>query len=396
MAKSSKIYLDYAATTPVDKEVLKAMMPYFKEKFGNPSSVHSFGQEAMAAVDEARESVAGFFSCDFDEIIFTGSATESNNLAVKGLAGRNKIHIISTTIEHESVHEPLRELVKNGHEVTHVKCDREGIVKVRDIEKAIKDNTALVSVIYANNEIGTIQPVKETGRSLQKINAERKERGLGRIYFHTDAVQAVNYLECRPDWLKADLLTFSGHKIYGPKGIGGLYVRKNILLKPIISGGGQEFGRRSGTENTASIVGFAKALELVKKHQKRETEKITKLRDRLLNAIISVNKGVRLNGPPVGRAGSLKFRLPNNINLRFPGRDNESFLIMLDRMGLAVSAGSACAGKALSVSHVLTAVGLSAKQAKESVRITLGRGTTGGDVEKAAAIMKTAYEKLLS
>ena len=258
----NKIYLDYAATTPVDREALKVMMPYFSEKFGNASSTHSFGQEAIAAVDKARETIAQCFNCDFSEIIFTGSATEANNLAILGIVKNvQKFHIISTKIEHESVLEPLKELEKSGHEITYLTVDKTGLIKIADLEKAIKDNTILISVIYANNEIGTIQPIKEIGKLLEKINKKRKEGGLSKIYLHTDAVQAINYLECRPDWLKIDLLTFSGHKIYGPKGIGGLYIRKNSPLSPIIFGGGQEFGLRSGTENVASIVGLAKAVE---------------------------------------------------------------------------------------------------------------------------------------
>ena len=269
-----RIYLDYAATTPVDKEVLKEMLPYFSDKFGNASSVHSFGQEAIAVIDQSREKIAEFFSCDFSEIIFTGSATEANNLAIIGLIkslsmNKNKLiranrginfHIISTVIEHESVFEPLQELERSGHEVTYLSVSREGLIKISDLEKNIKNSTLLVSVIYANNEIGTIQPIKEIGKLLEKINKKRRDNGLGRIYFHTDAVQALQFLECRPDWLKVDLMTFSGHKIYGPKGIGGLYVRKNTPLMPIIFGGGQEFGWRSGTENVVSIVGLAKAV----------------------------------------------------------------------------------------------------------------------------------------
>ncbi|MCX6813001.1 MAG: cysteine desulfurase family protein, partial [Candidatus Azambacteria bacterium] len=332
-----RIYLDYAGTTPVDKEVLKEMLPYFNEKFGNVSSIHSFGQEAIAAIDEAREKIAQCFNCDFREIIFTGSATESNNLAIKGLINqcantrwsgdmrtdkiqKNKFHIISTKIEHESVLEPLKELERAGHKVTCLPINKEGLIKISDLEKNIKDNTILISIIYANNEIGTIQPIKEIGRWLEKINKKRQEAGLYKMYFHTDAVQALNYLECRPDWLKIDLLTFSGHKIYGPKGIGGLYVRENTPLSPIISGGGQEFGLRSGTENVPYIVGLAKAVELAisakggsasgGKNREKRSKYVLDLRNKLWKNIIKYNKDAKLNG-------SLTNRLPNNLNIRF-------------------------------------------------------------------------------
>lgn len=379
------IYLDYAATTPVDEEVLKEMLPYFSDKFGNASSVHSFGQEAIAAIDEAREKIARLFNCDFSEIIFAGSATEANNLAIKGLISKlhvlnSKFHIISTNIEHESVHEPLKELEKVGHEITYLKVNKDGFISIEDLEKNIKNNTLLISVIYANNEIGTIQPVKEIGKLLEKINAKRKEQGLNRIYFHIDAVQALQFLECRPDWPKVDLMIFSGHKIYGPKGIGGLYVRKNTPLMPIIFGGGQEFGLRSGTENVASIVGLAKAIELVLKNKEERFKRVLNLRDKLLDYIMKNNGKISVNG-------SLKNRLPNNLNIRFPGISNETLLVALDQAGLSVSAGSACSARALGASHVLTSIGLSEKQAKESVRITLGRDNSEKEIKKSAEII---------
>ena len=393
--KGKKIYLDYAATTPVDKEVLKEMQPYFDKKFGNASSIHSFGQEAIVAIDQAREKIAKLFSCDFSEIIFTGSATESNNLAILGIA-RNfqfsilnfqKKHIITTAIEHESVLEPMRELEKVGHEVTYLPIDKDGLIKISDLEKSIKDNTILISIIYANNEIGTIQPIKEIGKLLEKINKKRRENGLPKIYFHTDAVQALNYLECRPDWLKIDLLTFSGHKIYGPKGIGGLYVRKGTPLSAIISGGGQEFGWRSGTENVPYIVGMAKAVEMVFKNREKRSQYILDLRNKLWKNIIKYNKGAKLNG-------SFSSRLPNNLNIRFAGLSNETLIVALDQAGIAVSAGSACSSRALAASHVLTAAGLTERQAKESIRITIGKDTTLAEIRKAAEIISVLSKKL--
>ncbi|MEK7578650.1 MAG: cysteine desulfurase family protein [Patescibacteria group bacterium] len=406
---SKKIYLDYAATTPVDKEVLRAMMPYFSFKFGNASSIHSFGQEAIAAVDQAREKIAKFFNCDFSEIIFTGSATEANNLAVEGLIKSQisnlpsissgsraesrdksqKFHIISTKIEHESILESLKNLERAGHKVTYLPVGKEGIIKISDLEKNIKDSTVLVNIIYANNEIGAIQPIKEIGKLLEKINKKRLEGGLSKIYFHTDAVQALNYLECRPDWLKVDLMTFSGHKIYGPKGIGGLYVRKNTPLSPIISGGAQEFGRRSGTENVPYIVGLAKAVELVFKNREKRSKYILDLRDTLWKNIIVYNKGAKLNG-------SFGNRLPNNLNIRFDGLSNETLIVALDQAGIAVSAGSACSSRALTASHVLDAMGLTLRQAKESVRITLGKNTTKRDIKKSAKIINEIVKQLTS
>ncbi len=396
--KNNKIYLDYAATTPIDGGVLKAMMPYFSEKFGNASSIHSFGQEAITAIDQAREKSAKYFNCDFTEIIFTGSATESNNLAILGIArnfsrlagsrtaGQFPIHIITTAIEHESVLEPLKELKKAGCEITYLPVDKEGLIKVSDLEKAIKDNTILISIIYANNEIGVMQPIKEIGKLLEKINKPR--RGGAKIYFHTDAVQALNYLECRPDWLKVDLLTFSGHKIYGPKGIGGLYVRKGMPLSPIVSGGGQEFGLRSGTENVSSIVGLAKAVELAFENKEKSYKKILNLRNQMLKDIIKNSKITeKINGSRI-------YCLPNILNIRFSGISNETLIVALDRAGVAVSAGSACSGRALSASHVLTAIGLTSKQAKESIRISIGKNTTKQEITKAVRIINT-YEKLL-
>jgi len=389
-----RIYLDYAATTPVDEEVLREMLPYFNKKFGNASSIHSFGQEAIAAIDKSREKIAKLFNCDFSEIIFTGSATESNNLAIKGLdfnsCGRRnygQAHIISTTIEHESVLEPLKELERAGHKVTYLPIDKDGLIKISNLEKSIRNNTILISIIYANNEIGMIQPIKEIGKLLEKINKKRRENGLSKIYFHTDAVQALNYLECRPDWLKIDLLTFSGHKIYGPKGVGGLYVRKNTPLSPIISGGGQEFGLRSGTENAPYVIGLAKAVDLAIKNREKRSKHILDLRNKLWKNIIKYNKGAKLNG-------SFTNRLPNNLNIRFVGLSNEMLIVALDQAGIAVSAGSACSSRALAASHVLKAMGLTSKQMRESIRITLGKNTTKEEIKKAAEIINVLSKKL--
>ena len=387
-SKKSRIYLDYAATTPVDPEVLKAMIPYFSEKFGNASSVHSYGQEAIAALDKARQIIADFFACDWREIIFTGSATESNNLAIRGLIKETSVHIITTTIEHESVHESLRQLEKSGHEVTRVKCDKEGLVSVSSIEKAIKDNTILISVIYANNEIGVIQPVKEIGKLLEKINKRRRENGLNKIYFHTDAVQALNYLEARPDWLKVDMFTFSGHKIYGPKGVGALFVKNGILIKPLIYGGGQEAGLRSGTENVAGIVGLASAIkEIQNPKHKIQNIRTRQFRDKLIKNILKIIPDAHLNG-------SLVHRLPNNVNISFRGVEGEAIVIALDQKGIAASTGSACSSKSLEPSHVLLAMGFSEEEAHGSLRITLGRPTTPKDLERLLKVLPPIIQKL--
>ncbi len=390
-----RIYFDNAATTAVDGEVVKAMEPYFSEKYGNPSSIHSFGQEAIAAIDEAREKIATRFECGFDDIIFTGSATEANNLAIFGIAknfrpGNSKFvpdHFITTAIEHESVLEPMRELEKVGHKITFVPADKSGFVKISDIEKSIKKNTVLVSVIYANNEIGTVQPVREIGKLIEKINIKRGEARLPKIYFHTDAVQAVNYLECRPNRLKIDLLTFSGHKIYGPKGVGCLYVKKNTPLHPIIFGGGQEFGLRPGTENVSGIVGLAEAAELAFENREKRSKYVLDLRNELWKNIVKYCETAELNG-------SFEGRLPNNLNVRFPGVSNETLIVALDRSGIAVSAGAACSSRASKPSHTLIATGLSAKQAKESVRITLGKNTAKKEIKIAAKIIGETIKKL--
>ena len=266
--------------------------------------------------------------------------------------------------------------------------DKAGLIKISDLKKNIKSNTILISIIYANNEIGVIQPIKEIGKLIEKINKKRQESNLSRIYFHTDAVQALSYLECRPDWLKVDMLTFSGHKIYGPKGIGGLYVRKGTLLSPIILGGGQEFGLRSGTENVASIVGLAKAVELAFENKEKNYQKVLDLRNQMLKDIIRNSKiAVKINGSRV-------HCLPNILNIRFPNMNNETLIIALDQAGVAVSAGSACSSRALSTSHVLMAIGLTLKQAKESIRISIGKNTTKQEINKAVKIIDK-YEKLL-
>jgi len=378
-----KIYLDYAASSPVDPKVLRAMLPYLKKECGNPSSVHGFGQKALLAVDRARESAAKFLNCDSSEVIFTGSATEANNLAVFGLL-KAKDHIITTQVEHPAVLEPCRVLEKRGVEVSYLPVDRDGLVQVSDIEKAIKKNTALVSVMYANNEIGTIQPIAEIGEFLKT----RNQQGKSKIYFHTDAVQAVNYLDCDVQKLGVDLFTLSSHKIYGPKGAGALYIKKETKVNPLICGGGQEQGLRSGTENVAAIAGLGKALDEVRDSKSKiQNIRVRQLRDKIIKIVLKSIPDCRLNG-------SATSRLPNNVNISFKGLEGEAMVIALDQKGIAVSTGSACSVRNLRASHVLLALGLSASEAHGSLRISLGKYTTQQEVEKLLKVLPLVVERL--
>lgn len=391
---NKKVYLDYSATTPVDKRVEKEMQPYFGVCFGNPSSIHSFGYEAKIAVDEARTKISKFLECLPREIIFTGSASEANNFAIKGtIEGlrkkfpRKKLHFIVSEIEHKSVLEPALFLKDYwGIEVDYLKPKKNGIVNIKDIERVIKENTVLISLMYVNNEIGTIQPIEEVAQIIRKIRDRRKKNKNNLpIFFHSDGVQALNYLDCRPKKLGVDLMSFSGHKIYAPKGIGFLYKKENLFLVPLIHGGHQEYGFRAGTENTALIVGLAKAVELVKKE--RNNKEIKNLTNYLKNEIFKNIKGVKLNGDE-------KKRVPNNLNFAFEKIDGESLIFALDQEGIAVSSGAACASKSQKPSHVLLAIGLSPGQAKSSLRITLGRPTTLSELKFFVKKLKKVVEKL--
>ena len=386
-----KVYFDYAASTPVDPGVLKSMMPYFGEKYGNAASIHSFGQEAQIAIDEARTKVANFFECSFSEIIFTGSATESINLAIRGAIKASwaavkdkKTHIVTSQIEHEAVLDTCRDLEKEGVEVTILPAGADGFVKPEDVKSALKENTALVSIMYANNEIGTIQPIKEIGRIVKDF---RSGRGGGYPLFHTDAVQAVNFLDCGAERLGVDLLSFSGQKIYGPKGVGGLYRKEGTSIKPIITGSGQEFGLRSGTSNVPLIVGLAEAIALLPE-MKKLAGQIEQLRDRLIERVIKEIPGAKLNG-------SLENRLPNNANLNFgavKSKIDSSLIVALDLAGFAISAGSACQSKAQKPSHVLTAIGLSPLDVKKSIRVSFGKTTTMEEIDGLVEALKKILE----
>ncbi|MBZ9572679.1 cysteine desulfurase [Patescibacteria group bacterium] len=381
MEKNKKIYLDYAATTPIDSKVLKEMLPYLEKEHGNPSSIYEFGQRAQMALDKARGNVGDFLNCSPSEIIFTGSATEANNLAIFGIVRATqkkgmKPHLITTEIEHHAVLEPCKILEKEGVEVSYLPVNKEGLIRISDLKKAITRNTILVSVMYANNEIGTIQPIAEIGKLLKK----------SKILFHTDAVQAANYLSCDVKKLGVDLLTLSGHKIYGPKGVGALYVKKGTEILPIIYGGGQETGVRSGTENVAGIVGLAAAIKQIK-NEKLKVKSLKKLRDKLIDGILKSVSDVKLNG-------SRESRLPNNANFTIRGAEGESMVIALDQEGIAASTGSACSSRSLEPSHVLLALRLPPPEAHSSLRLTLGRYTTEKEIDKVLEVLPKIVQRL--
>ena len=377
-----RIYLDYAATTPMDPEVLKAMLPYFNDKFGNPSSIHSFGQEAKAAVEKARGEIASFLGAKQDEIIFTSGGSESDNFAIKGVAYANKHkgnHIITSSIEHHAVIKSCEFLEKMGFEVTYLPVNKDGLVDPENIKKAITDKTILISIMHASNEIGTIQPIKEIG----KIAREKK------IYFHSDAVQTFGHIHINIDELNVDMLSISAHKLCGPKGIGVLYVRKGTKIASFIHGGGQEKKRRASTENVPAIVGFGKAVEIAKKTMDEEVKKLVILRDKLIKGILEKIDNVYLNGHPVQR-------LPNNVNVSVESIEGESMLLNLDMEGIAASTGSACTSASLEASHVLLALGLSHELAHGSLRFTLGRYTEEEDINKVLEILPKIVKKLRS
>lgn len=364
--KRIKIYLDYAATTPVDPRVLKAMLPFFSEKFGNTMSLHSLGQEAKEILEESREKVANFIGAKLEEIIFTSSATESNNLALKGIAFAHRErgnHIIISAIEHPCILESARWLETQGFQITKIKVDKYGLVDPEDVKKAIKKETILVSIMHANNEIGTIEPIEEIGKIC-------RQRG---IIFHTDAVQTLGKIEVNVEKLNVDLLSGSSHKIYGPKGVGFLYIRKGTKILPLLHGGGQEFGLRSSTVNLPGIVGFAKAIEICQKEMKKESERLRKLSEILIKGIKEKIEGSRLNSHPAKR-------VPNIVNFSFEKIEGESLVLRLDMEGILVSTGSACSSAKLQASHVLLAIGLPPALAHGSIRFSLGRWTKEEDV----------------
>lgn len=375
-----KIYLDYAATTPVDPLVIKTMEPYLFEKFGNPASIHSFGQAAKAALEESRESVAKYLGAKPDEIVFTSGGTESNNFVINGVAGANANkgnHIITSCIEHHAVLEPCKALEKKGFKITYIGVDKEGLIDPQDIKNAISDKTILISLMHANNEIGTIQPISEVG-------SIAKEKG---IYFHTDAVQTVGHLPVNVNDLNVDLLSLSGHKFYGPKGVGALYIRKGTRIESFLLGGDQERGRRASTHNTPGIVGLASALELCEEKMQQEMNFQVSLRDKLIREIPKKIPEVTLNGHPTKR-------LVNNVNYSIEYIEGESMLLNLDILGIAASTGSACTSTSLEPSHVLLAIGRSHELAHGSLRFSFGRWTKEEDIDYLLEHLPKIVDKL--
>jgi len=375
-----RIYLDYAATTPTHPEVVEAMLPYFGEVFGNPSAIHSFGQEAKAAVEEARNKVADLIGAQAEEIVFTSSATEADNFAVKGVAFANEHkgnHIITSSIEHPAVIETCKFLERRGFLVTYLSVDEYGLVAPDDVKKAITDKTILISVMHANNEVGTIEPVAEIGKFA-------KEAG---IYFHTDAVQTVGHIPVDVNELGVNLLSVSAHKFYGPKGVGALYIRKGTKLASFMHGGGQENRRRASTENVPDIVGLGKAVEISRREMKEEAERLTVLRDKLIAGLQERIDRVHLNGHSV-------FRLPNNVNISVDFIEGESMLLNLDLEGICVSTGSACSSSSLEPSHVLRAMGYSHERAHGSLRFTLGKWTTEEDIGRVLEVLPKIVARL--
>ncbi len=381
-----RIYLDHAATTPVDPEVLAAMEPYFTERFGNPGSLHAFGQEAITAVDHARETIGRALGVDFRNIIFTGSATEANNLALRGAiqqfrsTQKKAPRIIVSAIEHESVLETAKELEREGVGVIYIPVDANGAVDEKKIKESLTPDTAVVSVMYAQNEIGTMEPIAGIGAAVKAFRGKNAYP-----LFHADAAQAFQFFQCMPKELNVDLMTLSAHKIYGPKGIGALYVRDHDAIYPMTTGGGQEFGMRSGTENVPSIIGFSRAVERAAAMREKEARRLRGLRDRLWQGIREHFPKAALNGPEDGDQ-----KLPNILNVYFPGRDAENLLVKFDEKGLAASSGSACRSRALQSSYVIEAIGHAKDRARSSIRFSLGRPTIVEDIEEAIRIIKEA------
>ncbi len=398
-------YLDHSATTPVDKKVLKAMEPYFSDIFGNSSSIHSFGQKALAGVDRARGQVAAFLNCDMAEVFFTSGATESNNLALCGClkaaqeSGVKNPHLIISSVEHDAIMEPARALEVEGIEVTRLSVDKTGRIDLSELEGAIKENTVLVSVMYVNSEVGIAQPIRDVGKLIKKINERnfsywQKEGSAKKmprpreIRFHTDAVQAANFFDCDVKKLNVDMLSLSAHKVYGPKGVGVLFVKGGSVMKPLVLGGHQEKNLRSGTLNVSGIVGMGQALSLITPESRdKNNKKIEALRDRLVDGLLKKVPDITLN---TDRSNAS----PSHAHFTLRGAEGESVLISLDFEGIAVSTGSACASNSLTGSHVLLAMGVSEEDTNYALRFTLGKNNTREDVDQVLKVLPGIIEKL--
>ena len=396
-----RIYLDNSATTPIAPEVVDAMLPYLKDKFGNASSIHFFGQEARAAVDKARHQVAALINSRPAEIVFTSGGTESNNLAIRGLLesqlqkpdqkagrfldaqGERKLHIITTAIEHPAVKSVCEDLEKlGGYEITYLPAYENGVVKIEDLKAAIRDDTVLISVMMANNEIGTLQPVEEIGKLIKELRTQGRK-----IYFHTDAVQAAGKTPVDVEAIGCDLLSMSGHKIYAPKGVGALYVRRGVRLHAQSIGGRQERGVRGGTESVPNIVAFGKACEIAAEELKENASRLGELRDRF-------EQGVFERIDDVTRNGDVEHRLPNISNLSFSRIEGEGLLINLDMQGVAVSTGSACSSGSLEPSPVIRALGRTDELARGAIRFSFGRFNDDGDIDRVLEVLPVAIENL--
>ncbi len=376
------IYLDYAATTPVDPEVLDEMLPYFGAVYGNPSSIYGAGRQARAAIDAARDLVAEAIGCQSRELIFTSGGSESDNLALRGVAGRNADrgrHLVCSQVEHHAVLHTMQDLERQGFEVTYLPVDATGRVAPADLGAALRPDTILVSVMLGNNEVGTVEPVRELA-ALTHANSD--------AYFHTDAVQAFGKLPVNVDDLGVDMLSLSAHKIYGPKGVGCLYVRMGTRIQPLITGGGHERNRRAGTENVAGIVGLAKAMEVAVRDFDTDAARLRQTRDRLADGVGGV-EGARVTGHPTER-------LPHHASFLIDGVEGDSLLMLLDREGVSASSGSACTSGSLEPSHVLLAMGISPQEALSSLRLTVGKRTSEADVDAAVEVIQGAVAQLRS
>ncbi|MDE1726210.1 MAG: cysteine desulfurase [Thaumarchaeota archaeon] len=372
------IYLDNAASTPVHQKVIDEMMPYFKEQYGNPSSIHKFGRTANVALQNARKRAADLINADSKEILLTSGGTESNNTAIYGITFQNKgKHIITSSIEHDAILEPCKRLEREGYRISYLPVDRHGLVNVDDIKKEISQDTCLITIMFANNEVGTIQPIKEISGIAHDNN----------IVFHTDAVQAVGKVPIDVKELGVDLLSISSHKINGPKGVGALYLKKGIKISPLILGGGQENGLRSGTENVASIVGFGMACKLAKENINQNTDYFKNLTSQLITRVL-------LEIPETSLNGHSEKRIPNNTHFTFLGVNGEDLIIKLDENQIAASTGSACSVRIQKASHVLNAMGFSHEQISGSLRLTVGITNTAEEIDKTVEVLKKVVQEL--